>query len=378
MVLTVQVGRQRGRQYADGGRDATVGVQITRRGVLLGGLAVAGGAVCTGVLGAGQAWALDTPSIIGCDDWDARSPRLPIAVHNRRPAKILVHHTASANVRDHSREAAERLARSIQNHHLDARRWADSGQHFTISRGGYVLEGRHRSLEMLRGGRRMVEGAHCTGQNIIAVGIENEGTYTATGPTDRQWDRLRRMCAYVCQQYRVRPTEIYGHRDFRDTACPGDVLYAMLPKLRTEVAALLREDTGDTAGTEAWPLLRVADRGADVQAAQHLLRAAGHTEVVPDGRFDRRTADAVRRFQKANGTEEVNGMIGGESWPLLVAPATTAVSGRETVRALLVLGSLDPSGLDPSVLGPSRVDPSGVDTTGWQRLLRREAVRRGR
>ena len=241
-------------------------------------------------------------------------------MHNRRPAKILVHHTATPNVTDFSRTQAVRLARSIQNYHIDRQRWADSGQHFTISRGGYVLEGRHRSLEMLRGGRRMVEGAHCTGQNIIAVGIENEGTYTTTEPTTQQWNRLREMCAYVCQQYRVRPTEIYGHRDFKDTACPGDALYKMLPKLRTEVAALLREDTvrrrrraprpGRCCG---WPTA-----GADVQAAQHLLRAAGHTEVVPDGRFDRRTADAVRRFQQANGTEEVNGMIGGESWPLLV------------------------------------------------------------
>jgi len=342
-----------------------VSTQFTRRGVLLGGLVVAGGAVCTGVLGSGQAWALDTPSIIGCDDWDARSPRDPIKVHNRRPAKILVHHTASANVKDYSRAQAEKLARNIQKDHLDRQRWADSGQHFTISRGGYVLEGRHRSLEMLRGGRRMVEGAHCTGQNIIAVGIENEGTYSTTGPTTQQWNRLRLMCAYVCKQYKVRPTEIYGHRDFKDTACPGDMLYSMLPKLRTEVAALLREDTDkSTTNTEAWPLLRVADRGSDVQAAQHLLRAAGHTEVVPDGRFDRRTADAVRRFQKANGTEEVNGMIGGESWPLLVTPDGSAPS-RETMRAL-------------QALSPSGRVPSSMDATAWQELLNREAERRGR
>ena len=149
----------------------TVSAQFTRRGVLLGGLVVAGGAVGTGVLGAGQAWALDTPSIISCDDWDARSAR-SLKVHNRRPAKILIHHTATPNVSDLSRAQAQRLARNIQNHHLDQQGWADSGQHFTVSRGGYVLEGRHRSLEMLRGGRRMVEGAHCTGQNIIAVGID--------------------------------------------------------------------------------------------------------------------------------------------------------------------------------------------------------------
>lgn len=344
----------------------TVSRHVTRRGVLLGGLAVAGGAVCTGLVGPGQAWALDVPSIIGCDDWDARAPRSAVKVHDRRPARILIHHTASANVTDYSRGQAERLARSIQRYHRDTLRWTDSGQHFTVSRGGYVLEGRHRSLEMLRGGRRMVEGAHCTGQNIIAVGIENEGTYSKTGPTAQQWSRLRQMCAYICRQYKVRPTEIYGHRDYKDTACPGDVLYRMLPKLRTEVAGLLREDDGSSAGKEEenWPLLRVADRGADVQAAQYLLRAAGRDEVVADGRFDRTTADAVRRFQKVNGTEQVNGMIGGESWPLLVAPAD-ALAPRETTRAL-------------RALDPSAPSPDDLDAAGWQRLLSAAARRSGR
>jgi N-acetyl-anhydromuramyl-L-alanine amidase AmpD len=197
------------------------------------------------------------------------------------------------------------------------------------------------------------------------VGIENEGTYSTTGPTTQQWSRLRQMCAYVCQQYKVRPTEIYGHRDFKDTACPGDVLYKMLPQLRTEVAALLRADDDDTstASTDAWPLLRVADRGSDVQAAQHLLRGAGHRDVVPDGRFDRRTADAVRQFQKVNGTEQVNGMIGGESWPLLVAPVGPA-STRETTRALQALGAASA--------------PAEPDAATWQQLLGREAARRGR
>ncbi|HVH22781.1 MAG TPA: peptidoglycan-binding domain-containing protein, partial [Pseudonocardia sp.] len=91
---------------------------------------------------------------------------------------------------------------------------------------------------------------------------------------------------------------------------------------------------------------------------------AGHTEVVADGRFDRSTADAVRRFQKVNGTEEVNGMIGGESWPLLVAPLSP-VSGRESTRAWQALGA-------------SGHAPSDADTAAWQRLLHQEALRHGR
>lgn len=351
------------------------GAHITRRGVLLGGLAIAGGVGYTGVAGASEAVSPSAPPIIGCGDWRARPNRYTVPIHDQRPVKILVHHTATPNVTDMSRRAAESLAHSIQNFHMDQRGWLDSGQHFTISRGGFVLEGRHRSLEMLRGGRRQAEGAHCTGQNVVAVGIENEGTYTSTGPTDKQWQRLREMCAYICRQYKIRPTELYGHRDYKDTACPGDVLYGMLPKLRKEVARLLgRRVEGEAVEKESWPLLRVADRGPEVLAAQHLLRAAGLTDVVADGRFDRRTADAVRDFQVAHHTEEVNGMIGGESWPLLVAPAVAAATegqrdggmdtGRETARAVAALTTADRT---PAQLAPE----------DWLHLLNRVSPRKG-
>jgi peptidoglycan hydrolase-like protein with peptidoglycan-binding domain len=166
------------------------------------------------------------------------------------------------------------------------------------------------------------------------------------------------MCAYICRQYRIQPTELFGHRDFKDTACPGDVLYGMLPRLRKDVARLLGLRLGGAAvAKESWPLLRVADRGPEVLAAQHLLRAAGMAGVAADGRFDRRTADAVRTFQVVHRTEEVNGMIGGESWPLLVAPSAAAEggrdggteTGRETARAVAALTTADRT---PAQLAP--------------------------
>lgn len=146
---------------------------------------------------------------------------------------------------------------------MDVRRWPDTGQHFTVTRGGVVLEGRHHSLEFASQGRRQVEGAHCTNQNVVALGIENEGTYSATDPPTKLWGRLRELCAFLCGQYGIAPTEIYGHRDFKDTACPGDRLYAALPRLRTEVAALLgpkadKSKRARKADAATWPLLRVS------------------------------------------------------------------------------------------------------------------------
>jgi hypothetical protein len=286
----------------------------------------------------GEALALEPPEIVGCTEWGARPSSREVAVAGRRPVKILIHHTATPNVADLSREGAVRLARSIQSFHMDRRGWPDTGQHFTVSRGGVLLEGRHRSLEVLRGGRRQVEGAHCTGQNLVAVGIENEGSYSAVNPPDKLWDGLLGLCAYICQQYRIAPTRIFGHRDFKDTACPGDRLYAALPRLRTQVAELLGQEPAQTqARPESWPLLRVADRGPAVEAAQHLLRDAGITKVEATGQFDRRTVDAVRQLQRTRGCEEVNGMICGESWPVLTRPVARGEGGHaeRAVQALL-------------------------------------------
>jgi hypothetical protein len=263
------------------------GPNASRRGVLLGGLVLAG--AIGGLIRPSRAWAVEpganVPPIIACDAWGARAPSRAVPVWDQRPVRIIVHHTATANVEDYSRGAAESIARGIQDFHMDRRGWIDTGQNFTISRGGYVLEGRHRSLEVLREGHQHVEGAHCTGQNVEAVGIENEGTYSTLTPPDRMWQRLLAMCAYICRQYGIVPTEIGGHRDFKDTICPGDAFYAMLPRLRTEVADALGQPLSDRAARRAsWPLLRLDSSGPAVEAAQPDRRTAERPLRRGDGR----------------------------------------------------------------------------------------------
>ena len=175
------------------------------------------------------------PNIFTTDEWGARPPSQAIDVVGHRPNKILIHHTAGPNSSDFSRSHAFEVARAIQRHHMDNNGWRDSGQHFTISRGGYVMAGRHRSLPVLQNGVNHVIGAHCDGQNEVAVGIENEGTYINAAPTDALYNKLVSLCAYICQQYDLTPSRIFGHRDFNATECPGDRLYNMLPRLRDDV-----------------------------------------------------------------------------------------------------------------------------------------------
>lgn len=101
-----------------------------------------------------------------------------------------------------------------------------------------MTEGRHGSLSSPMHGHTMVQGAHCTGRNDVAIGIENEGNYVSIDPPDALYQSLIGPCAFICQQYAIDPTQIFGHQDFQSTQCPGRV-EGRLPDLRSQVAARL-------------------------------------------------------------------------------------------------------------------------------------------
>jgi len=161
------------------------------------------------------------PWIIDCDAWGARPPSAPIQITGNTTDKIILHHMAFPNVTDYSRDHAVQLAKDCQNLHMDTNGWADTGQHFTVSRGGYVLEGRHRSLETLDAGGHQVIAAHCPGENGNAIGIENEGTYITETPPLALVDSLVQLCVAVCRQFGLYAWDIFGHWDFYTTDCPA-------------------------------------------------------------------------------------------------------------------------------------------------------------
>lgn len=299
---------------------------LSRRVLLGAGLSTA--AIVVGVpLGGGPAFA--TSRIIPTGTWGARPPSEPITVLATAPSKIIVHHTASANSTDYSQAHAEALARSIQADHMDNRAFIDTGQHFTISRGGHTLEGRHRSLEVLQAGAGHVSSAHTTGQNNEAVGIENEGTYTTAVPPTVLYDQLVALCTDICQAWGFNPRQIYGHRDFAATECPGNMLYARLGGLRSDVAARLG------VAVDPWPTFPEGTRGQHAKTIQYLLRQAGLTVTV-DGSFGPATTTAVRSFQTQRGLT-VNGVVGPPTWPVLIVTVRNGSTGSavEAVQSAL-------------------------------------------
>jgi hypothetical protein len=314
---------------------------LARRVVLGGGLVV----TVAGLLGAPAVASRrgSAPAIAGTEVWKARPPSGPIEVRNAKPDKIIVHHTALDNTTDFSANHAYEMSRQIQNLHMDVNRWVDTGQNFTNSRGGWITEGRHQSLAALNSGDRLVVGTHAgDAQNPVSVGIENEGTYMTADVPDPLWQSLVQLCAYIVSKYGIPPGEIYGHRDFMTTQCPGDVLYERLAQLREQVAA---QTGGKVMPAPTWPLLQADTTGPRVEAAQHLLRAQGASTVPVDGIFGSATQRAAEDFLTAHGLRSCSctatraaepGLFGGTAWAAL-APTLTGDASGESVRAAQVL-----------------------------------------
>jgi hypothetical protein len=212
---------------------------LDRRQLLVRTAALAGGVALAAATDlADSAAAAAKPRIYTRAEWNARTPAAGASII-AKPDHLVVHHTASANSTNHSLSHAFALSRSIQNHHMNTNGWNDTGQQLTISRGGYIMEGRNRSLQAIGQGKNVL-GAQTLSHNSHTLGIENEGTYISANPTQKLWDSLVDTLAWLCDVYGLDPhTAIVGHRDYNQTQCPGDTLYARLPELRDDVAASL-------------------------------------------------------------------------------------------------------------------------------------------
>jgi hypothetical protein len=306
------------------------------------------------------------PRIYTTAEWGARAPDQEIVILDHVPTYIAVHHTAEpGNSEDYSLEHAMAICRSIQNFHMDGQGWGDSGQQFTNSRGGFVLEGRHHSLDVVRGGVQHVQGANVGGRNSEVIGIENEGLYTDVDVPQALWDSLVQLVAWIAAQYGRPVANIMGHRDFNSTECPGGVLYGRLQELRDAVAGALGVPS---ASPEVWPLLRPRDVGPQVRAAQYLLRARGFGDVPVNGVFDGATRRAVAKLADVHHVErhtcsamhhsrtDETGYLGSDIWPL-ITPSLRDGHNADVVRAVDVLARRD-----QKVTG-------SFGQTDWKRLL---------
>lgn len=122
---------------------------------------------------------------------------------------IIIHCSATPEGRDVT-------VQTIRQWHK-AKGWRDIGYHFIIRLDGTVEQG--RPVEQ--------QGAHCTGHNQTTIGVCYIGGVARDGKTpkdtrtDAQKASLLELVKQLQAAHRIPSSNIYGHNQFANKACPS-------------------------------------------------------------------------------------------------------------------------------------------------------------
>jgi hypothetical protein len=117
----------------------------------------------------------------------------------------------------------EQMLRHFEHIHTHNKGWACIGYHFIIAPDGRIFEGRPLKYQ----------GAHATGDNNIGnIGICLIGDFDRIHVPAVQKAALLATLDRLTEQYGIDKHQIFGHREFKPTDCPGRYLMAVLRQYR--------------------------------------------------------------------------------------------------------------------------------------------------
>jgi len=188
--------------------------------------------------------------------------------------KFAIHHTDS-EIRDINGDLLtdtrdyQAIVRAIYYFHTISRGWGDIGYTYLIDPLGNIYEGRN-------GGDKAI-GAHTLCFNHGVIGIAIIGNYQANEVPEPAMQALIWLLGKKGKEYGIDPqgvtdfrgkdnlSNVFGHKDVRATSCPGDKLYADLPKIRDRAELAMRSFSETTLSAADY------DYNAELTAQPDLL-----------------------------------------------------------------------------------------------------------
>ncbi|XP_066144621.1 peptidoglycan-recognition protein LB-like isoform X2 [Euwallacea fornicatus] len=153
--------------------------------------------------------------IVSRDEWGARPPTSVETMRNPVPY-VVIHHSYIPAACS-SKEDCVAAMQWMQNYHQFNRSWNDVGYSFASGGDNRIYTGRGWSTV----------GAHAPGFNNQSIGICTIGDWTAKLPPQEQLETIRRFIHQgVVEGYIDENYKLIGHRQVRETECPGDALFA--------------------------------------------------------------------------------------------------------------------------------------------------------
>jgi len=252
-----------------------------------------------------------TRGVVSRVEWGARKPAKPFrALRPGRVKGVVLHHSG---VKDGPSSVA--AVKAFESYHMDSRKWDGIAYNWLVDAAGAVFEGRGPG----------VRGAATKGWNARSESI----CYTGWG-YERVPDVALKAIQSVVDDVQFRyggSLWVRGHRDVSSSTCPGDWLYDWLtdgahveqgPPSDIDWAGIVAYLTALRDRVAVAPLSwRQRSRGEAVRAAQSRLKGRGYDPGPVDGIYGRRTAGAVKQFEKAMGFLKPNGVLDGDTWTAL-------------------------------------------------------------
>ncbi|MFQ5627113.1 MAG: N-acetylmuramoyl-L-alanine amidase [bacterium] len=188
------------------------------------------------------------PVLVTRAEWGAQAPRY--AYTYTMVGHIAFHHTAG--VSDYNVTTKDDCAariRAIQSYHRNTLGWNDVGYAYAICKFGHIFQGREDDNDS-----NDVRGAH-DAFNTGSMGVANLGYFHPPynqQPTPQMLNALYRLLAWKCDERSIDPQgrslyaafgsvvdHIYGHREVRSTACPGDALFPLKQTIKDSVVKII-------------------------------------------------------------------------------------------------------------------------------------------
>ncbi|XP_050668448.1 peptidoglycan-recognition protein LB-like isoform X2 [Leptidea sinapis] len=156
----------------------------------------------------------DDFAFVNRSGWNAEEPKQSLPLTTPVPY-VVIHHSYLPPACS-TREQCSRAMTQMQRMHVDTRGWWDIGYNFAVGGDGTVYEG--RGWQIL--------GAHALNFNNVSIGICLIGDWTNELPPVQQLKAAQSLIsAGVDRGYIKLDYKLVGHRQVRDTKCPGDTLF---------------------------------------------------------------------------------------------------------------------------------------------------------
>ncbi|GAB1866960.1 N-acetylmuramoyl-L-alanine amidase [Camponotus japonicus] len=159
--------------------------------------------------------ATECPRIVSRSEWKARK-RLDFQILSVTPTPYVVIHHGGIPKYCQDQETCSAIVRSYQDLHMDDRGWWDIGYNFLIGEDGNAYEGRGWDYV----------GAHAPGYNTQSIGICILGYFSDFLPNLAALKTLNELIACGISLGKISDKyNVLGHRQARNTECPGQSLY---------------------------------------------------------------------------------------------------------------------------------------------------------